>query len=49
MEIRVRGPNVTPGYWKRDDLTVSSFDEEGYYCIGDAGKFDIGVNLGFGF
>jgi feruloyl-CoA synthase len=35
-EIRVRGPNVTPGYWRRPELTAKAFDEEGYYCIGDA-------------
>ena len=39
MELRVRGPNVTPGYWKRDDLTRAAFDEEGFYMIGDAGRF----------
>ena len=40
MEIRVRGPNVTPGYWKRDDLTEEAFDEDGFYCIGDAARFE---------
>ena len=35
-EIRVRGPNVTPGYWKRPDLTAAAFDEEGFYRPGDA-------------
>lgn len=39
MEMRVRGPNVTPGYHGRQDLTEQSFDEEGFYCIGDAGKY----------
>jgi len=39
LELRVRGPNVTPGYWKREDLTRAAFDEEGFYCIGDAGRF----------
>ncbi|HEV8548841.1 MAG TPA: feruloyl-CoA synthase, partial [Polyangiaceae bacterium] len=39
LEARVRGPNVTPGYWKREDLTRAAFDEEGFYCIGDAGRF----------
>lgn len=39
MEMRVRGPNVTPGYWRRADLTSAAFDEEGFYMIGDAGRF----------
>lgn len=39
LEMRVRGPNVTPGYLKRPDLTKAAFDEEGFYRIGDAGKF----------
>jgi feruloyl-CoA synthase len=38
-ELRVRGPNVTPGYWKRDDLTEAAFDEEGFYRMCDAGRF----------
>ena len=36
LEIRVRGPNVTPGYWKRPDLTAAAFDHEGFYQPGDA-------------
>jgi feruloyl-CoA synthase len=39
LEVRVRGPHVTPGYFRRDDLTRAAFDEEGFYRIGDAGKF----------
>lgn len=39
FELRVKGPNVTPGYWRRTDLTVAAFDEEGFYRIGDAGRF----------
>ena len=39
LEVRVKGPNVTPGYYRRDDLTKAAFDDEGYYCIGDAMKF----------
>jgi feruloyl-CoA synthase len=39
LELRVRGPNVTPGYWKRADLTALAFDDEGYYCPGDAVRF----------
>jgi feruloyl-CoA synthase len=38
-ELRLRGVNVTPGYFGRPDLTKAAFDEEGYYCIGDAGVF----------
>jgi feruloyl-CoA synthase len=36
IEIRVRGPNVTPGYWRRPDLTRAAFDEDGFYRPGDA-------------
>jgi feruloyl-CoA synthase len=36
LEVRVRGPNVTPGYHKRPELTKAAFDEEGFYRIGDA-------------
>jgi feruloyl-CoA synthase len=39
LEVRVRGPNVTPGYWKRPDLTRSAFDAEGFYQPGDAVRF----------
>jgi feruloyl-CoA synthase len=38
-ELRVRGPNVTPGYWKQPELTATAFDEEGFYKMGDAGRF----------
>ena len=38
-ELRLRGINVTPGYYGRPDLTEAAFDEEGFYCIGDAGVF----------
>ncbi len=36
QEIRVRGPNVTPGYWKSPDLTAAAFDADGFYRPGDA-------------
>ncbi len=39
LEARVRGPNITPGYFNSPDLTKSAFDEEGFYRIGDALKF----------
>ena len=38
-ELRLRGINVTPGYFGQPELTRKMFDEEGYYCIGDAGIF----------
>jgi feruloyl-CoA synthase len=39
LEVRVKGPNVMPGYYKRPDLTQAAFDEEKFYRIGDAVKF----------
>lgn len=39
LECRVRGPNVMPGYWRQPDVTAKCFDDEGFYCLGDAAKF----------
>ena len=39
MEARYRGKNVFPGYWRQPELTDTVFDEEGFYCTGDALKF----------
>jgi len=39
LEMRLKGDNITPGYWKRPDLTKEAFDADGYYKIGDALKF----------
>ena len=39
LEARLRGPHITPGYWRQEDLTRAAFDEEGFYKIGDALKF----------
>jgi feruloyl-CoA synthase len=39
LEARFRGPNVTPGYWRQPELTQAAFDEEGFYCMGDAVRF----------
>ncbi len=36
LEARLRGPNITPGYWKQPTLTQAAFDEEGFYRMGDA-------------
>jgi feruloyl-CoA synthase len=34
-EARLRGPNVSFGYWRRLDLTRRAFDEEGFFKLGD--------------
>jgi feruloyl-CoA synthase len=39
LEIRFRGPNVMPGYWRMPDETAAAFDDEGYYRSGDAVDF----------
>ncbi len=51
LEVRVRGPNVTPGYWRQPELTAKAFDEEGFYKFGDAIKpadpndYDLGFDF----
>lgn len=35
-EVRYRGPNITPGYWRAPGDMASHFDEEGFFCTGDA-------------
>ena len=51
LEVRLRGPNVTPGYFRREDLTAQAFDDEGFYRIGDALRFVDAANpeLGLAF
>lgn len=39
LELRLKGPSVTPGYWRMPEKSGESFDEEGFYKIGDALKF----------
>ena len=39
LEMRVRGAHVTPGYYRRPDLTEKAFDEEGFFKLGDAVAF----------
>jgi feruloyl-CoA synthase len=39
LEARYRGKNIFPGYWRQPELTAAVFDEEGFYCTGDALKF----------
>jgi feruloyl-CoA synthase len=35
-EVRYKGPNITPGYWRNDEATRECFDDEGFFCTGDA-------------
>jgi len=35
-EIRYKGPNITPGYWRNEEATKECFDEEGFFSTGDA-------------
>jgi feruloyl-CoA synthase len=39
FEARLRGPSITPGYWREEALTAAAFDEEGFYRLGDALRF----------
>jgi feruloyl-CoA synthase len=48
LELRVRGPNVTPGYWRQPDLTSAAFDEEGFYKFGDAARPAVADDLSAG-
>jgi feruloyl-CoA synthase len=36
LEGRLRGPSITPGYWRNREITAAAFDEEGFYKLGDA-------------
>jgi feruloyl-CoA synthase len=50
-EVRYRGPNITPGYWRNEEETKASFDDEGFFCTGDAVKWidETDVHLGLKF
>jgi feruloyl-CoA synthase len=39
LEARLKGPNITPGYWRDAALTASAFDDDGFYRLGDAFRF----------
>ncbi len=36
LEVRYKGPNITPGYWRAPEETAAHFDDEGFFCTGDA-------------
>ena len=50
-EVRYRGPNITPGYWRAPKETQEAFDEEGFFRTGDAVKWidETDVHLGLKF
>mgnify|MGYP001045139325 FL=1 len=50
-DLRVRGPNITPGYLQNPEKTAETFDEEGFLISGDAVKFvdENNINLGLKF
>lgn len=49
FELRLKGPNVTPGYWRSPQLTAAAFDDESFYMIGDAVKFAVDHDPRHGF
>lgn len=50
-EVRYRGPNITPGYWRAPEATAEAFDEEGFFSTGDAVKWidDADIHRGLRF
>jgi feruloyl-CoA synthase len=49
LEVRAKGPNVTPGYWRQPELTAAAFDDEGFYKFGDAIKLAVPNDFAAGF
>jgi feruloyl-CoA synthase len=49
LEVRVRGPNVTPGYWHQPELSQKVFDEDGFIILGDAVRFVDSADINKGF
>jgi feruloyl-CoA synthase len=49
LELRLKGPNVTPGYWRDAEKTAAAFDELGFYQIGDAVRYADPKDLSQGF
>ncbi len=50
-EVRYKGPNIMPGYWRAPQETAEAFDEEGFFCTGDAVKWidDNNIHVGLSF
>jgi feruloyl-CoA synthase len=49
VEVRYRAPSVTPGYWRAPEQTKEAFDDEGFFCSGDAVKWRDSSNPDLGF
>jgi len=49
LEVRLKGPNITPGYWRDPKTTAEAFDEDGFYRMGDALRFAVPGDLYRGF
>jgi len=47
-EVRYKGPNISPGYWRAAQETAAAFDEEGFFCTGDAVKWIDANNIHLG-
>ncbi len=43
-ELRVRGPGIFPGYWRRPEATAAAFDEAGWFRTGDRAELDEATN-----
>jgi feruloyl-CoA synthase len=50
-EVRYKGPNITPGYWRMPAETAEACDEEGFFKTGDAVKWidETDIHLGLKF
>ena len=48
VEVRYKGPNITPGYWRDAESTREAFDDEGFFCSGDAVKWIDPENIHLG-
>jgi feruloyl-CoA synthase len=49
FDVRLKGPNITPGYWRQPEETAAAFDDEGFYRLGDALRFLDQTTPGKGF
>ena len=50
-EVRYKGPNISPGYWRAPQETLDALDDEGFFCTGDAVRWidETNIHLGLKF